>query len=97
MAGIRRKRTQSALGIAASEDSHQGIAKVAVSVWKVFSFVAARVSSQDRKEMMMTETQVNQGANFNGFHAGAKENWADFQLERPVVPVRVEGKPTWPN
>jgi mannose-6-phosphate isomerase-like protein (cupin superfamily) len=42
--------------------------------------------------MMMTETQVIHGANFNGFHAGAKETWAEFQLERPVVPVRAKGK-----
>ena len=40
----------------------------------------------------MTERQAIQGTNFNGFHAGAKEKWTEFQLERPAVPVRSKGK-----
>jgi mannose-6-phosphate isomerase-like protein (cupin superfamily) len=40
---------------------------------------------------MQTE-ETFRGANFTCFHAGPKQQWADFRLEPPAVPMPVRGK-----
>jgi mannose-6-phosphate isomerase-like protein (cupin superfamily) len=40
---------------------------------------------------MTSETTVR-GSNFTCFHAGPKEEWAQFHLEPPAVPKAVSGK-----
>ena len=40
----------------------------------------------------MTNDQMVQGMNFTCFHAGPKEEWAQFRLEPPDVPMPVTGK-----
>jgi mannose-6-phosphate isomerase-like protein (cupin superfamily) len=40
----------------------------------------------------MTNDQTIQGTNFTCFHAGPKDGWAQFHMERPEVPTPVKGK-----
>jgi uncharacterized cupin superfamily protein len=42
--------------------------------------------------MTMTTEQAVQGANFTCFHAGPKEEWAQFHMEPPDVPLPSKGK-----
>lgn len=40
----------------------------------------------------MSEEKKFKGANFDGFHAGPKEQWSQFKAERPEVPMPTRGK-----
>jgi mannose-6-phosphate isomerase-like protein (cupin superfamily) len=40
----------------------------------------------------MTNDQMVRGTNFTCFHAGPKEDWAQYRLEPPNVPVPTRGK-----
>lgn len=40
----------------------------------------------------MTDQQTVRGTNFTCFHAGSKEEWAQFRLEPPAIPIPAKGK-----
>jgi mannose-6-phosphate isomerase-like protein (cupin superfamily) len=40
----------------------------------------------------MSQDQVKRGGNFTCFHAGPKEDWTQFRLEPPAVPMTARGK-----
>ena len=41
---------------------------------------------------MMLDEQVVQGKNYTCFHAGPKDDWTRFRLDRPDVPMPARGK-----
>jgi mannose-6-phosphate isomerase-like protein (cupin superfamily) len=47
---------------------------------------------KERIDMNLNEHAIVRGANFTGFHAGPKDQWAEFHLEPPDVPMPVRGK-----
>lgn len=40
---------------------------------------------------MIDERRIS-GSNFTGFHAGPKEEWKQYRLDRPEVPIATRGK-----
>ena len=40
----------------------------------------------------MNEERMLNGSNFTGFHAGPKEEWKQYRLDRPEVPIATRGK-----
>src|ERR1700730_15342807 len=44
-----------------------------------------------RRRIMLNDKTVR-GTNFTCFHAGPNEGWAQFRLEPPNAPMRIQGK-----
>jgi mannose-6-phosphate isomerase-like protein (cupin superfamily) len=50
-----------------------------------------KVPGGERRKTMRSERTLR-GVNFTGVHAGPKEEWTQFRLEPPDVPLPVRGK-----